>query len=36
MILPWPLAAQIAEQLTLTRERGARFFVALPHLEVLS
>jgi hypothetical protein len=35
LILPWPLADQIIEQLTLARDRGARFVVALPHLDVL-
>ena len=35
MILPWPLAGQIAKQLSLARPQGARYVVALPRLEFL-
>jgi C-methyltransferase C-terminal domain/Putative zinc binding domain/Methyltransferase domain len=35
LILPWPLADQIIEQLAVVRDRGARFVVALPQLEIL-
>jgi hypothetical protein len=35
MILPWPLAGQIADQLAYARDWGARCFVALPRLEIL-
>ena len=35
LILPWPLADQIIEQLGEARDRGARFVVALPRLEIV-
>ncbi len=35
LILPWPLAEQIAEKLALTGGRGVRCVVALPRLEIL-
>lgn len=35
MILPWPSASVIADDLAYTRAWGARCFVAVPHLEVL-
>jgi hypothetical protein len=35
MILPWPAAGQITEQLSRAGPKGARYVVALPRLEVL-
>lgn len=35
LILPWPLASEIQEQLGGARARGARFTVAMPRLETL-
>jgi hypothetical protein len=35
LLLPWPLATEIAEQLASARGWGARFVVAMPRLEVL-
>jgi hypothetical protein len=35
LILPWPLAGAIVEQLSYVRSWGAACFVALPHLKVL-
>jgi C-methyltransferase C-terminal domain/Methyltransferase domain len=34
LILPWPLAGEITDQLAAARAWGARFAVALPHLRV--
>jgi hypothetical protein len=35
VILPWPMADRIIEQLADARNRGARFVVAVPQLAVL-
>ena len=35
LILPWPLAPEIVRQLAGARAWGARFLVAMPHLEIL-
>ena len=34
-ILPWNIKGEIVEQMSCIREWGGKFFVAIPHIEIL-